>query len=125
MTTTAASFGEFFKSLRLKKELTLRQYCQDFGHDPGNISKIERGIFPAPKSDEALRGYALSLGLVEGSDDWVKFYDLASVSNQTYGVHHLTNEEVLNKLPLLFRTMENKELTADKLDSLIELIKRS
>ena len=122
---TATTFGEFFKELRLRKALTLRQYCQEYGHDPGNISRIERGQLPAPKAETLLRAYAESLGVNEGTDDWLKFLDLAAVSNQTYGISAIKQAELLNRLPLLFRTLDNKELTEERLNQLIEMIKNS
>ncbi|MGK5089206.1 hypothetical protein WDW86_16780 [Bdellovibrionota bacterium FG-2] len=119
------TFGTFFRAQRMKRKLTLRKFCEDHEFDPGNISKIERDLFSAPQSDEKLREYANALLLVEGSDDWVEFFDLASVSNKTVGIGRISDETLLRKLPVLFRTLENKELTEEKLDQLIELIRRS
>lgn len=123
--TAAMTFGEFFKELRLRKGLTLRQYCLEYGHDPGNISKIERGQLPAPRIEGTLRAYASSLDVEEGTDTWLRFFDLAAVSNQTYGIQAIHNKELLNRLPLLFRTLDNKELTEQKLDQLLDIIRKS
>ena len=35
------------------------------------------------------------------------------------------NEDLIQRLPVLFRTLDNKELTEEKLDQIIELIKRA
>ena len=31
-------FGSYFKELRIKRRLTLRQFCETSGFDPGNIT---------------------------------------------------------------------------------------
>ena len=119
------NFGAYFKSLRIKTGLTLRQFCQENSFDPGNISKLERSVFAAPHSDDKLEEYAKALKLKRGSADWIEFFDLASVSNKTLGTLKIKNEDLIKKLPVLFRTLDNKELTEEKLDQIIELIKRS
>jgi transcriptional regulator with XRE-family HTH domain len=73
----SALFGEFFKKKRLEMRKTLRQFCLENGLDPGNISKIERGILPPPQSGEKLTHYAKCLGIVEGGDEWLEFFDIA------------------------------------------------
>ena len=119
------TFGEFFKELRARRRLTLRQFCEDNGFDPGNISKMERGVFPAPRSEDKLEEYAKALGLKKGSAEWLDFFDRASVSNRTFNVKELKNEALIHKLPALFRTLDNKKVDGKKLDELIELIKQS
>lgn len=121
----AKTFGTFFRELRLRVSPTLRQFCSDNSFDPGNISKIERDVFQAPTSSEKLNEYAKALKLKQGSEDWINFFDLAAVSNKSMGVDKIEDREILNRLPNLFRTLENKELTAEQLDKLIEMIKRS
>lgn len=43
------TFGSYFKDRRIKLGLTLRQFCEKHSMDPGNLSKIERGVLPPPK----------------------------------------------------------------------------
>ena len=119
------TFGEFFKELRARRRLSLRKFCEDNGFDPGNISKIERGILPAPRSDEKLEEYAKALGVKKGAAEWLDFFDRASVSNRTFNVKELKNESLIQKLPALFRTLDNKKVDDKKLDELIELIKKA
>lgn len=121
----ANTFAEFFKEKRMTLGLTLRQFCQKNGFDPGNISKLERGVFAAPQTEEKLEEYAKALKLKKGSDEWIGFFDLAAVSNRDLGMMKLKNESIIEKLPILFRTLDNKELTAEKLDQIIELIKQA
>jgi transcriptional regulator with XRE-family HTH domain len=116
------TFGQYFRHLRMEQRVTLRKFCQEHGYDPGNISKIERDVFAAPQDQEKLRGYAFALGLKEGSAEWIQFFDLATVSNRVMDLGQISNEALLRKVPVLFRTLENKELTEEELEQLIEKI---
>jgi len=69
------TFGHFFREMRLKMGLSLRQFCVEHGLDPGNISRIERGIACPPQSREKLEEYATYLGIDKDSDDWLNFFD--------------------------------------------------
>ncbi len=122
---SSKNFAEFFKEKRIGLGLTLRQFCQKNGFDPGNISKMERDVFSAPQSEEKLREYSKALGLKKGSDEWIEFFDRAAVSSRNLDMMKLNNENLIEKLPLLFRTLDNKELTEEKLDQIIELIKQA
>ncbi|OGQ06179.1 MAG: hypothetical protein A2W61_01195 [Deltaproteobacteria bacterium RIFCSPLOWO2_01_44_7] len=119
------SFGEFFKQKRIGLGVTLRQFCQQNGFDAGNISKLERDVFAAPQSEEKLEEYANALKLERGSADWIEFFDLAAVSSRNLDLMKIKNEDLIQRLPVLFRTLDNKELTEEKLDQIIELIKRA
>lgn len=122
---TKISFGEFFKRKRIGLGLTLRQFCQQNGFDAGNISKLERDVFSAPQSEEKIEEYANALKLKRGSVDWIEFFDLAAVSSRNLDLMKIKNEDLIQRLPVLFRTLDNKELTEEKLDQIIELIKRA
>jgi len=119
------TFSEFFKEKRMALGLTLRQFCQKNGFDPGNISKLERGVLAAPQAEEKLGEYAKTLRLKKGTEEWVEFFDLAAISNGNLGMMKLKNENIIDKLPILFRTLDNKKLTPEKLDQIIELIKQA
>ncbi|CCQ89694.1 hypothetical protein NITGR_160003 [Nitrospina gracilis 3/211] len=108
-------FGEFFHELRIKKGFTLRRFAEILEEDPGNISRLERGKLQAPKSEEKLQFYAKALGLKKGSESYIKFMDLAHVSNKTFGIEHIRDEALLEKLPMFLRTLNNKGLDEKKL----------
>lgn len=117
-------FGAFFKKLRAKTGLSLRKYCEKHELDTAQISRMERGILPAPKDKAKLKFYAKALGLKEGSKDWGHFFDMASVSNKTI-VDEIKNSALLEKLPIFLRTIDNKNPDKEKLDKLLELIRKS
>lgn len=118
------TFGEFFKMKRSERKLTLRKFCEMYSFDPGNISKLERGILAPPQSEEKLMEYANALGITKGSADYIQLFDLSSAENKNFTVKHITNDEVLKKLPILFRTLDRKGLTSDKLDKIIDYVRK-
>ena len=120
----AKTFGDLFKLKRIEKGLTLREFCRINGFDPGNVSKIERGLFQPPQSKEMLAKYAVALGIAEGSEDWLAFCDMAIISAGKIPEDIVTNEELMNALPVLFRTVRDKTLDDEGLEKLIKSIKR-
>ncbi|MBF0406456.1 MAG: transcriptional regulator [Candidatus Riflebacteria bacterium] len=116
--------GEYLKELRLKTGHTLRSFCLTNGIDAGNWSKMERGLLNLPHGDK-LEKYAKALGLTEGSNEWYELFDLASISAGQIPSAVMSNEQVVSKLPILFRTLRGQQVDSDKLDELIELVRRS
>ena len=51
------TFAKLMKKLRMEKKLTLREFCQTNGFDPGNYSRLERGLFPPPQKEAILVKY--------------------------------------------------------------------
>jgi transcriptional regulator with XRE-family HTH domain len=120
-----ALFGEYFRQLRERTGLSLRSFCEKHRFDPGNISRLERGIFLPPESDEKLREYAAALGLKEGSADWIDFFDKAFASRGQIPRDLQGEEDLVRHLPLLFRTLRGKKVSSDDLNKLVELIRSS
>lgn len=120
------TFGEFFRKKRIERGLTLRAFCQKHNFDPGNISRLERGKLLPPKGKTRLRAYATSLGLKQGTKDWEKFFDLASISRGEIPQDIMENSsELVSKLPLFFRTVRRGKLKRKTIEEMIELIKKS
>jgi transcriptional regulator with XRE-family HTH domain len=119
------TFASFFKEMRVKKGKTLRQFCLENNLDPGNISKLERGVLPPPESSEKLASYARALGIVEGSDEWYEFFDLATVARGQVPAAIMSNEQLVARLPIVFRTLEGKRVTPEQVDDLIALIRKN
>lgn len=118
-------FGELVKSKRLELGKSLRKFCEENDYDPGNHSKLERGLLKAPQEKQSLRKLALSLEIKENTDDWEEFMDAAFIDNDTIPDYVPNDKEVLEMLPVFFRTTSGKKVPKDKLDKLIELIKRT
>jgi transcriptional regulator with XRE-family HTH domain len=117
-------FGEFFKKKRIEIGKTLRQFCIENNLDPGNISKLERGILPPPVTEEKLEHYARCLKIKKGSDDWYEFFDLAHASTGRIPEEILSNKNLLSKLPLVFRTLRGQKLTKEQLNKLAKELKK-
>jgi len=117
-------FGEFFKKKRLEMQKTLRQFCLENGLDPGNISKIERGILPPPQSREKLSHYAKCLGIQEGSDEWLEFFDIARTDAGRIPEDLLADRNIVAKLPLVFRTIKGQKLTGEQLEKFARALEK-
>ncbi len=120
-----ASFGSMFKRLRIEQGLTLRRFCEAHGFDPGNISRIERGVFPPPESPEKLEGYAKALGLKRRTERWMEFHDLAAAERGQIPTDLLKDEAVVSRLPLFFRTLRGQKNTRTQMKELVEIMRQS
>ncbi len=119
------NFGKFIKELRMGHGQTLRRFCLEHNLDPGNHSKLERGILPPPQDEDKLRSLAYALGLKEGTKEWKEYYDLAIIGNGKIPEYILSDEEIVNRLPVFFRTIKGEKIDKARLDKLIELIRKS
>ena len=118
-------FGDLLRRLRTERKVTLRAFCLENGFDPGNFSRLERGLYPAPKSQHLLEKYAKAFGLEPGTDGWLEFFDAAAVSKGQLPPDLLTDAELVEKLPVLFRTLRGKPVPSEELDELVDVIRRS
>lgn len=119
------SFGQYFKERRIASGKTLRAFCEEHGFDAGNLSKLERGKLNAPESDEKIEQYAVALGLQPGSTEWFEFFDKAAAERGRLPSDLASDEEILAKLPVLFRTLRGARIDSEHLDALIERIRRT
>ena len=120
----AKTFGNFFKQKRISLDLTLREFCRIHELDPGNISKLERGLSRPPQSKESLAKYAAMLRIKKGSEEWREFSDLAATSAGKLPEDMISNEEIMSALPVLFRTARNESLNVESLMKLVIAIKK-
>ncbi|MEZ4395939.1 MAG: transcriptional regulator [Candidatus Krumholzibacteriia bacterium] len=121
----STTFGGFLKERRIALGLTLRQFCSQAGIDVGNTSKIERGLFPAPQGRDILENYARHLQLKPGTDDYIRLFDLAALESGRIPQDILSDEEVLKRLPIFFRSVRGQRVPDDQLDELIEIMRKN
>lgn len=119
------TFGQFFKKMREKRGLSLRQFCVKNKVDPGNISKLERSLMPPPQSREKLEQYASFLRIGQGSPEWYEFFDLAAANSGKIPADILSDENLMKKLPLVFRTIRGQKISKEKLEELVEVIRKA
>ncbi len=117
-------FGDLFKQRRVALGKTLRQFCLDNGLDPGNISRLERGLLPPPQGREVLESYARCLKLKKGSDEWYELFDRAAAETGRIPQEIIEDEELLAKLPILFRTLRGQKVPDEQLDELVRKIRK-
>jgi len=115
-------FGECFRSKRIAQGLTLRGFCERFGYDPGNISRLERNLLPPSLDDQKLAGYAKALNIEKGSEDWVIFHDLAHTAKGQIPTDIRDNQNVMSFLPAFYRTARGEKLTQEKINALLTLL---
>jgi transcriptional regulator with XRE-family HTH domain len=116
-------FGRFFKERRIVLKKTLRQFCSENKLDPGNISKMERGLLPPPQSREKLEEYAKLLKIKKGSDGWYTFFDLAAAETGRIPDDLMEGKKIKDKLPIFFRTLRGQKVPNEKLEELIKKLR--
>jgi transcriptional regulator with XRE-family HTH domain len=118
-------FAKLLKRLRAERNLTLREFCLRNGLDPGNWSRLERGLYPPPQNRETLEKYATALQLTPGTDEWLEFFDVAAAARGEIPADLMSDANLVERLPVLFRTLRGQPVSSDKLDELIEKVRRS
>lgn len=122
---TSAVFGEFFKAKRQALGLTLREFCLKHQLDPGNLSRLERGLLAPPQDRKLLEQYAEHLGIRPGTADWYTLFDLAAAAKGRVPEDLMEDEKVVAKLPLVFRTLRGKRLSEKQLHELVKKVRGS
>ena len=78
-TRKSTKFSDFVKEHRLIHG-TVRQFAKENGFDVAYVSRLENGVTLPPRDHEKLRRIGLALGLVEGTEEWQEFLDLAAIA---------------------------------------------
>lgn len=116
-------FGDLFKKLRIGSGQTLRAFCNEHGFDPGNTSRLERGLAGPPESDKKLKAFAKALRLRPDSEEWQEFFDVAAAERGRIPSDLLSDEKLIAKLPVVFRTIRGAKTDGDSLDDLVEKLR--
>ena len=117
------NFGGYFEQRRQEQGLTLRMFCKKALCDPANISRMERGLISPPKGRDILEKYAEALNLVESSDEWYKFFDLAAADQGIVPQDIMDDAELVKVLPVFFRTLRGQKPTEEEMTKLAEKIR--
>ena len=117
-------FHELFKRKRMEIG-TVREFARESGLDLAYVSRLENGVILPPKDGEKLARLADALGIVEGSEEWREFMDLAAIAKNELPEDLRDDERVAKVLPAFYRAMRDKELGEEDLQKLLELIKES
>ena len=95
----------FFRSSRKALGLTLREFCRRNGFDPGNISRLERGLVPPPQSRQILESYAKALKLVKDTAAWDTLLRTGGDRDWPNSGRIPRQPAAAQKLPRLFRQL--------------------
>lgn len=117
-------FGEFIKERRIAKGIGLREFCKRIEIDASNWSKVERSLLAPPQDEEKLRKIARVLDIKIGSQLWKEMKDKANIDAGIIPEDILSDEKILNSLPIFFRTIRSEKPTPEELDKLIAIIKK-
>lgn len=118
MTDKQLTFGAFLRNRRKELRLTLREFCRKYKEDPGNWSKLERGKLPPPKNAKRLEQIEQYLNLWDTQRQ--TFRDLAAIGTGTMPPDLMTDEELVSKLPILFKRLRDCDM-----DKLIEIVRNA
>jgi transcriptional regulator with XRE-family HTH domain len=116
------NFGDKLKSLRINHRLTLLKCSVKLGIDVSNLSKLERGVNPAPKEIEVLEKWA-GFFRIHGAEKQ-ELFDLAALSRKRIPADIAEDKHLMEKLPAFFRVVRGRELKHEKLAEFIEDLKK-
>jgi transcriptional regulator with XRE-family HTH domain len=114
------SFAVFIREKRIAVGLTLREFCRLVDFDASNWSKVERGLSTPPQSKAFLERIASILKIEPGSQEYKEMYDLAALSTVS---EELLEPEIIEQLPIFFRTVRGDPPSEDELRKLIAKIR--
>lgn len=115
------NFHQFIQEKRTERNVTLREFCRATELDPSNWSKVERGIADPPKSKEILIRIAVALQF--NDDEKQTLFDLAMIESIPQELR--PSENILEKLPIFFRTVRGEKPTEEELRKLIDQLRNS
>lgn len=116
------TFGELVTARRAELRLSLRDCAIRSGIDPGNLSKIERGKL-APPQDAGLLARLIEALELKDSDAGQRLTDVAAVQNGRIPSDIVQNAGLVGALPILLRTINNRQLDEVKVARLLEMIR--
>ena len=118
------TFGQMLKKLRLEDaSIGLRAFAAMIEMQPSNLSNVERDRTAPPASREVIDRICDALGLADSDPRRDKLFDLAAKSAKRIpaDVAEVVREQP--GIPVLVRTVANKQLSETKLRELAEYIK--
>ena len=117
-------FGEFIKKRRVSKGITLREFCRKLNMDASNWSKVERGLLSPPQDEAKLKEIAHLLEIPINSKLWGELKDMANIDAGLIPTDIMSDKEIVNSLPMFFRTIRSDKPTPEELDVLINLLRK-
>lgn len=122
-TKTGLYFGQLLKKIRVEEaNIGLRNFAEMVELQPSNLSNIERGKIPPPANKETLDRICDTLGLSPSDPRRAELFDLAAEDSNRIPADIATIVKENEGVPVLVRTVANKQLSDDKLRELAKYI---
>jgi transcriptional regulator with XRE-family HTH domain len=119
------TFGELLKKIRVEEAgIGLRAFANLINMKPSNLSNIERGRIPPPASRKAIDTICDALGLPKTDLRRDELFDLAAKAKNRIPADVADAVKEQPGIPVLVRTVANKQLSEKKLRELAEYIKK-
>lgn len=115
------NFGQTIEEIRKSSSITLKQLSRDIGFDPSYISRIERG--KKKPSDKFVDAFTSYFAIETGTETYKKIKDSASIARAEIPDYVMSEKDIVDRLPMLFRTITGSKIEEDALDDLINLLK--
>jgi transcriptional regulator with XRE-family HTH domain len=118
------TFGELLKEIRVKEaDIGLRTFANLIDMKPSNLSNIERNRIPPPANRQAIVRICDALGLAKNDPRREKLFDLAAEAENRIPADVADVVKNQPGVPVLVRTVANKQLSEEKLRELVQYIK--
>ena len=119
------TFGQMLKKFRLEDaKIGLRAFADLIKMKPSNLTNIERDKVPPPANRKAIDCICDALGLAKTDPRRENLYDLAAKAKNRIPVDVADAVKEQPGIPVLVRTVANKQLSEKKLRELAEYIKK-
>jgi transcriptional regulator with XRE-family HTH domain len=122
---TKLTFGALLKKLRVEEaDIGLRAFADLINMKPSNLSNMERDRIPPPANRETIDRIGDALGLPIGDPRRNELFDLAAKAKNRIPADVAEAVKEQPGIPVLVRTVANKQLSEEKLKELAEYIKK-
>lgn len=113
-------YGKMLRSIRLEKEMTLRELSVRSDIDVAYLSRVERETCNPPQDEELLDSINFALNIDPKTSQVLK--DQSAFDNKRFPSDVANSISKIEGFPLFLRTVSNKKLDPEKLKQLTEFI---
>ena len=119
------TFGELLRKLRLEEaKMGLRAFADLIEMAPSNLSNIERDRIMPPAGKKKLQQISDALGLAQDNPNRQKLFDLSATARSRVPADVEETIKENKAIPILVRTVANKQLDEKELIELTEFINK-
>ena len=124
-TVKEQTFGRLLKDIRVNYAgIGLRSFASLIEMKPSNLSNLERGKSPPPAGRRKIDLMCDTLGLPKADPRRTQLFDLAAVGSKRIPADVADAIKTQEGIPVLVRTLANKQLSDEKLRELAKHIEK-